>query len=379
MLNMIAKRLHSGSRAVGAVALALAGLLAVATTPSPVAAQAVGHDAMPIKDRNMDVSREAATQQPRSEADQALVDGWPLYRTERGQAAFNDAMATMQATAGAAPSAPAFKGCAGLDCNLSLPALGSDGWLQPGRLWVSPTEYVLIAHSPRLGDGQSYRRRTSRAMKYFVFHEFHNSSRNTDPYDTISSHKSSVFVPLYMSKPATDAKGRRFVVVVQVAPYDVVSIHAVNHGSAGPGVEVANNKSDAIEPLQAFAGILVATMVKTAAPHLKVVNHRDAEGLPMLNAYARRLATVRSRTGARPIVLPFVPAPAQRVATVTGRLQDLIEHHGTSPIAEPTIETAAQAAALPVPTLIGPIRPAVRPACAAAATIDSAVSCRPHQ
>jgi hypothetical protein len=95
-------------------------------------------------------------------------------------------------------------------------------------------------------------------MKYFVFHEFQNSSRNTDLYDTISSHKDSVFVPLYMSKPATDAKGRRFVIVLQVAPYDVLSIHATNWGSAGPGMEVAKNASDPVEPLQNLAGILVA-------------------------------------------------------------------------------------------------------------------------
>ena len=90
---------------------------------------------------------------PRSEDDQALVEGWPLYRTERGQEAFNDAMATLRATDGAAPPPDKFRGCPGLDCNLSLPSLGPDGWIPPGRLWVSGMEYVLFVHSPRLRDG----------------------------------------------------------------------------------------------------------------------------------------------------------------------------------------------------------------------------------
>src|SRR5207244_13018933 len=127
------------------------------------------------------------------------------------------------------------------------------------------------------------------------------------------SHSRSVCVPFYMSKQWTDAKGRRFVIVMQVAPYDVVSIHASNKGSAGPGMEVAKNFSDALEPLQGLAGILVATFVKAAAPHLEVVNHAGTEGLPMLSAYERRLATLRARPGAQIVVLPFVPAPAQRV------------------------------------------------------------------
>ena len=340
----------------------------VALTLTVASAQAVAQGAAPIKDRHIGVSREAATKLPRSEADQALVDGWPLYRTVRGQTAFNDAMATLRATEAAAPSPQAFRGCVGLDCNLSLPALGTDGWLPPGRLWVSPTEYVLIAHSPRLGAGQSYRRRAYREMRYFVFHEFHNSSHNTDPYDTISSHKSSVFVPLYMSKQGIDAKRRRFVVVVQVAPYDVVSVHAVNHGSAGPGMEVAKNKSDAIEPLQEQAGILVATILKTAAPHLRVVNHRDAEGLPMLNAYERRLATLRARAGDPTVTLPFVPAPAQRVAAATGGLDAIV--------GKPSSGLTASLTPAPdqTPMLIGPIRLATRPVCATA--VANATACR---
>jgi hypothetical protein len=361
----------------GAVVLALAGPLGALIAPIESAAQAVGQDATPIKDRNIDVSREGATELPRSEGDQALHDGWPLYRTDRGQAAFNDAMATLKATDRAAPASGAFKGCKGWECNLSLPSMGAAGWIPPGRIWVSPAEYVLIVHSPRLRDEQSYRRRAYRDMRYFVFHEFANSSHNTDLYDTISSHSGSVFVPFYMSKECSDAKGRRFVIVLQVAPYDVVSIHASNKSSAGPGMEVAKNLSDALEPLQGLAGILVATIVKTAAPHLEVVNHRDTEGLPMLRAYERWLATLRARPGAPIVALPFVPAPAQRVATATVRLEDLIVRRGAAPlipisergIMPPKDETSAaipvRSASLttdPVPTLIGPIRLAARPA-----------------
>ena len=216
-------------------------------------------------------------------------------------------------------------------------------------------------------------------MRYFVLHEFHNSTRNTDPFDTISSHSRSVFVPFYMSKQWTDAKGRRFVIVVQVAPYDVVSFHATDKGSAGPGIEVAKNVTDELEPLQGLAGILVAAFVKTAAPHLEVVNHGGNEGLPMLNEYKRRLETLRARPGAPSVVLPFVPARAQGVATATARLEDLIVRRGASPlipiakrgIIPPRDEIAASAAGpvrsasltpYPVPTLIGPIRPATRPA-----------------
>ena len=253
----------------GAVTLTLVASIA----PSKSVAQANGQDAVPVKDRHIDASRAGATQQPRSEGDQAIVDGWPLYRTERGQAAFNDAMATLKATDGAAPAAGRIQGMRGIGVQSLASRPGADGWIPPGRIWVSPTEYVLFVHSPRLRDGQSYRRRASRDMRYFVYHEFHNSTRNTDPFDTISSHSGSVFVSFYMSKQWTDAKGRRFVIVVQVAPHDVVSFHATDKGSAGPGMEVAKNYTDALEPLQGLAGILVATIVKTAAPQLEVVNH----------------------------------------------------------------------------------------------------------
>ena len=306
----------------GAVAFALAA----STLPSESLAQAGGQDATPVKDRNIGAARAGATRLPRSEGDQAIVNGWPLYRTERGQTAFNDAMAALTATEGAAPPAQAFKGCIGLECNLSLPALSADGWMPAGRIWVSPAEYVLIAHSPR---SRSYRLRGARGMKYFVFHEFHNGSRNTDVFDTISSHARAVFVPLYMSKPMTDAKGRRFVVVMQVAPHDVVSIHASNKGSAGPGIEVAKNHAEVTEPLQELAGILVATMIKNAAPQLQIVNHQGVEGLSMLGAYERRLSAVRA--GAPAVALPFVPALAPRVASASGSFDDMILRPGMSP------------------------------------------------
>jgi hypothetical protein len=365
---------------VGTVALTLGAPLAVLVAPTEGVAQAIGQDALPlIKSRNLDVSREGATQLPRSEGDQAIVDGWPLYRTEKGQAAFNDVMATLKVTDRAAPLQAAFKGCQDLQCNLSLPALDAEGWLPPGRLWVSPTEYVLFVHSARLRDGQSYRRRAFRDMRYFVFHEFANSSHNTDPFDTISAHSGSVFVPFYMSKQWTDARGRRFVIITQTAPYDVVSYHATNKGSAGPGIEVAKNLPDPLEPLQGLAGIVVATILKTAAPHLQVVNHQDTEGLPMLNGYEHRLEILRQRPGAPTIALPFVPAPPERIATAVARLEDLIERRGASPIipvskrgiVPPRDETALSSAGPmrsaslttdPSPTLVGPIRAAARPA-----------------
>jgi len=362
----------------GAAVLALVASFVVAA-PTHSVAQAALQNSQLLKDRNMDVSRAGATQLPRSEGDQALVDGWPLYRTERGQQAFNDTMATLRATDGAAPTPTAFQGCAQLECNLALPSVGSGGWIPPGRIWVSPTEYVLIVHSPRLPEGQSYRRRAGRDMRYFVFHEFHNSTRNTDPFDTISSHSGSVFVPLYMSKAWSDARGRRFVIVVQVAPYDVVSFHATDWGSAGPGMEVAKNMTEELEPLQGLGGILVAAILKMAAPQLEIVNHGGYEGLPMLKQYEHRLAALKARPAAPTVMLPFVPARPERVAAASGRLEDLIVRRGASaliPIAERGVvpPKTALSASLPVsvqptllvvdpePMLIGPIRPAVRPA-----------------
>jgi len=365
----------SSARRTSAVALVLALFIAAV----PVSrAQDARQGADLLRDRNIDVSRAGAAQLPRSEGDQALVDGWPLYRTERGQQAFNESMATLRASEGAAPAPGAFQCCAHLECNLALPSVSSGGWIPPGRIWVSPTEYVLIVHSPRLHEGQPYRRRDSRQMRYFVFHEFHNSTRNTDPFDTISSHSGSVFVPLYMSKEWADARGRRFVILVQVAPFDVVSFHATDWGSAGPGMEVAKNMTEELEPLQGLAGIVVATILKTAAPQLQIVNHGGNEGLPMLRQYERWLSARKARAPAPAVVLPFVAARSERVAAASGRLEELIVRRGASPlipIADRGVvppQTAmsalaplsAQSAVLavgPEPALIGPIRPAVRP------------------
>lgn len=303
----------------------------------------------PIRERNLDVARDDANKLPRAEKDQALADGWPLYRNHRGQQAFNDAMATLKATDTAAPAAEAFKRCPRLECNLVLPALVSDGFIPAGRMWVSPTEYVLFVTSQRNAAGRPYARNSRRDMRYFVFHEFHNSSRNTDAYDTVASHRRSVFVPFYMTKQSTDAKGRSFVVVIQVAPHDVDSVHASNLGSAGPGIEVAKNSADELQPLQALAGILVASFVKKAAPQLKVVNHRGSEGQPMLDAYEeRRKRLAGGRNGTR-AMLPFIPASEQRLATATARLEELIQRPGLP--ASPT-PVAERSLGPPKPTLL---------------------------
>lgn len=366
------RRRSTGRTALSlAAVLSLAVPLAVAALPLRAAAQTAELDAAPVRTRHMGALRELAQKQPRSEGDQALVDGWPLYRTERAQAAFNDAMATLQSTRGAPPAPDVFTRCAGLDCNLSLPVMTRDGWIPAGRIWISPADYVLMVHSPRLPAGRSYRRRGARSLKYFVFHEFHNSTRNTDTFDTISSHSGSVFVPFYMSKRATDANGRHFVIVVQVAPFDVVSIHASNRGSAGPGIEVARNLSDPVDPLQNLAGIVVVNIVKAAAPHLQVVNHHGSEGLPMLQAYERRVAVLRAAARSPTVTLPFVAAQDKRLATATARLGDLIVRPGVSPglpVAERGIAPPKAPAPLlagagqPEPKLIGPIRLATRPA-----------------
>src|SRR5262245_34772394 len=370
--------LRAGTAAcrTSAVALAVVVLLIAAAPVSRAQTARQGADL--LRDRNIDVSRAGAAQLPRSEGDQALVDGWPLYRTERGQQAFNESMATLRASEGAAPAPGAFQGCAHLECNLALPSVSSGGWIPPGRIWVSPTEYVLIVHSPRLHEGQPYRRRDSRQMRYFVLHEFHNSTRNTDPFDTISSHSGSVFVPLYMSKAWVDARRRRFVMVVQVAPFDVVSFHATDWGSAGPGMEVAKNMTEELEPLQGLAGIVVATILKRVAPQLKIVNHAGKEGLPMLKQYERWLAALKAHAPAPAVILPFVAARSERIAAAAGRLEDLIVRRGASPLipiadravvppqtalsaSAPLSAPAALLAVDPEPTLIGPIRPAVRP------------------
>ena len=305
----------------------------MASASSVYSASAHAQGAETVKSKHISASRDRATSNPRSEGDQAIVDGWPLYRTERGQTVFNEAMATLKATDGPPPTAEAFRTCPDLACPLKLPPLSADGWIAPGRIWVSPTSYVLFVQSPRQ---RTFSRRSIMSMQVFVFHEFHNSSRNIDLYDTISSHSRNVFVPFYMGKQSVDAKGRAFVVVVQVAPADVSSVHASNMGSAGPGIEVAKNSGDGLEPLQGHAGILVASMVKEAIPRLKVVNHRGSEGAPMLQMYEQRLSRLRDRQGP-PVALPVTPATSQRIAAVTGRIEDLILRRGASariPVAE---------------------------------------------
>ncbi len=378
-------RLTSGFARASIVGFGLALVLATITPPTPVLAQSTQEGQAPIRLRNIDVTRSRATERPRNEDDQALVGGWPLYRTEKGQQAFNDSMATLAATDGPPPAAAVFAGCEQLDCKLSLPKIDEDGWIPPGRIWLSPSQYVLIVQSPRLPEGKPYRRRNFSSMRIFVYHEFQNSTLNTDIYDTVSSHAFSVFVPLYMSKPRKDAHGTGFVTIVQVAPYDVVSIHASNMGSAGPGMEVAKNSADPLDPLQASAGILIGTIIKAAAPHLKVVNHRGSEGRPMLKAYEQRLERLSGRSDAPVLALPFVPAPPERVAVALGGLGDLVLRPGASPrvasLGTASLQVASEMPVLVVPltrvtrsigppepedefTLIGPIERVRRPAVA---------------
>lgn len=362
---------------------------------SELGAVATSEDGAAILTRNLTTSRASAAQEPLSEQDQAMASGWPLYRTDRSQRAFNAAMATLKATDGKPPSSQVFEGCANLMCPLELPGIDEEGWLPAGRFWVSASQYVLIVHSPRLEEGKAYRRRTFERMQYFILHEFENSNGNTDPYDTISSHSGSVFVPLYMSKEETDTKARHFVVVVQVAPYDVVSIHAMNHDSNGPGMEVAKNRSDELDPMQGFAGILVAALIKAKAPHLTVDNHRDSEGLPMLRIYQRRAAWLKEHPGMATRALPYVPASKERMAAAVGGLAELITRPGLAPAllaaAPPPEESEAEvpapiAAVRPDPiarmlsamdalTLVSPITPAARPGCDAGAASGAVGSC----
>ncbi len=365
LLNLIVRQFSRRSVALSTRLTILAVLLPLLTASQPAntatldAPAASASEVENIWSRNMAVSRAGAVRQPRGEAEQARFNDWPLYRTPRGQAAFNAAMATLKATDGTAPSASAFKGCAGLACELTLPVLTAEGWLPPGRLWVSPTQYVLIVHSPRLPAGQPYRRRAFKSMRYFVLHEFQNGTRNSDPYDTISAHRGPVFVPLYMGKQATDAQGRNFVTVLQVAPYDVVSIHASNMGSSGPGIEVAKNGTDTLQPLQGLAGIVVTAMLKAEAPHLKVVNHRGTEGLPMLKAWQGRLAKL-SRAGGPKVTLPFTPALPDHVVTATARLDDLLLAPGASPDRANVLPKPQRVATY---ALIEPIRPVTQGDC----------------
>jgi hypothetical protein len=299
-------------------AAAFAVVALMAPSSGSAAPTASPHD-VPILKRHVDRERSGATQRPRSEQDQAVVAGWPLYRTERGQEAFNQTMATLQATAGPAPTADHFEGCARLRCQLRLPAMTRDGWLPSGRLWLSANDYMLIVRSPR-GDSSNYKRRARRHMRVFVFHEFHNATRNTDVYDTISSHSGRVFTPFYLSKPRQDGDGKQFVVLVQVAPYDVVSRHAANHGNLGPGIEVAKNRDEVLAPLQAKAGVITAEFMKQAVPRIRVVRHRGAEGLGLLQAY---LDFRKSRNNQR-VQLPFTKAKLVKISSAQAHLSQLV-------------------------------------------------------
>lgn len=331
-----------------------------------------------IQSRNIAASRSAATGAPRSEDDQAVVALWPLYRTPRGQEAFNDAMATLKATATTRPSRDALTRCPDLGCAIELPKIAPNGWIPAGRLWLAPDSYVLIVQSPREDD---FSRHGRGSMSVFVFHEFHNGTRNTDLFDTISSHSGSVFVPFYLGKSGVDAEGRNYVVLVQVAPYDVISNHAANHGSAGPGVEVAKNANEPLEPLQLKAGILLAAMVVAAAPNLEVVNHRGSEGLAMLQGYESwRAEQRRIGQGAR-VPLPFIPAGKSEMATAqAGSIAELIYRPDMGPrpqvamaergILPRQLRRGSMLATLAEtsgeltrePQLVGPMLPAPRPA-----------------
>ena len=57
-----------------------------------------------------------------------------------------------------------------------------------------------------------------------------------------------------------------------------------------------------------LAGIVVASIVKEATPRLRVVNHGGNEGLPMLAAYERRLAGLRSRAAASAVTGDWLSA-----------------------------------------------------------------------
>ena len=297
---------------------ALSGLAASNACSAAPTADAAARD-VPILQRHADRGRSAAADWPRSEDEQAIVDGWPLYRTARGQQVFNQAMATLEATAGPAPAENLFTSCPQLDCKLQLPAMTPDGWLPPGRLWLGTKKYILIVRSPRDGH-PTYMRRPRRHMRVFVFHEFRNGTRNTDLYDTISSHRGNVFTPFYLSTPRQDASGKQFVVLVQVAPHDVASRHAANHANRGPGIEVAKNHDEALSPLQARAGIVIATFMKEAIPSIRAVHHRGTEGRAMLRAYLEH----RKSRKARLARLPFTRASQSALSTARASLHGLV-------------------------------------------------------
>ncbi|MEO0618269.1 MAG: hypothetical protein AAFZ01_03215 [Pseudomonadota bacterium] len=182
-------------------------------------------------------------------------------------------------------------------------------------------------------------------------------------FDTISAHKFSVFVPFYIGKQGKDARGRNYVTVIQVAPYDVKSRHASNMGHRGPGVEVAKNKWEPLPPLQSKAGVLLAAIVKQASPRLKVVHHRYKEGLPMLRAYQARVKALRAAGSSRERAIPFTPARSRTVARISQPLNTIIRRKGLRPArrlaalpgAPRTRVSVAPRTAVPVP------KQAVRP------------------
>ncbi len=319
-----------------------AGLVTLNAHAAPGAdgTSAASPTAVPIVARHIGVPRDQANRFPTREEDQAIVEGWPMYRTERGQEAFNHAMATLRATEGPSPDPRAFAGCQRLRCPIAVPRIGSSGWIPPGRLWLSPDRYILFVQSRRPGLNQ---RRPPSQMRIFVFHEFHNSTRNTDVFDTISAHRGSVFTPFYMSKAARDAEGRTFVTVVQVAPFDVVSRHATNHGNLGPGIEVAKNYRDQLEPIQSDAGIVIGHMISEASPALRFVHHRGIEGLPMLRAYQRWVQSVGTSKRTERVKLPFTPADRPDIATAAGTFETLLRRD-TPPLLVAAVERPAEPA-----------------------------------
>ena len=139
----------SEASATGCGAFLALCVLSGLVTVRPSTGQAASFDTQPITARHANRTREIAAGRPRRENDQVVVDGWPMYRTNRGQEAFNQAMATLRATEGAPPPARLLQGCAYLKCPVTLPRLSARGWIPAGRLWVSPNDYVLIVHSPR--------------------------------------------------------------------------------------------------------------------------------------------------------------------------------------------------------------------------------------
>ncbi len=309
-----------------AVQLAATALIVISNVAATTFAIAAPLNIVPILQRHIALGRHAAAEAPHSEREQAIVDGWPLYRTERGQEVFNQAMATLRVTAGPSPRDSYFRGCEELLCQLQLPNVSVNGWLPSGRLWLSPSEYVLFVRSPRSQSHSGYRRRPKNQMRVFVFHEFRNSTRNTDIYDTISAHHGSVFTPFYLSKPQRDSVGRTFVTLVQVAPYDVDSRHAANHGSRGPGIEVAKNSGEPLAAIQAKAGFVITTIMKHVEPQLHLVHHHGTEGLAMLRAYWRWRNSLRNRV----IRLPFEMATSAELASATGSFFDLVDTPGKS-------------------------------------------------